>query len=1195
MAQEFSIMELDKIITYLQRALSWIPRSHPSYTAYVHLLARSRLKRYELSEQKEDLDKSILHYTESIFLPPSWGFYLNVAQVFLRLVHSLFRRSKDSSNLKMSSVPHKVFTSSLVQVLAIQVELEADGTGDIEEMVILCQELLTCHSSENYPTRAIAALVSAILFKFCLGKQVQPLDEIIQCLRDALKISPPDFHVVPLGLAITLIIRFWKNYSIDDFEEAMTLQESVVGSSSFGDDPCQCQIMASASAALLAYIRASIYPNPEYLEEAISRSRTLLGSSSLNNDLRRKVTHDMASLAKMRFNNFGLAEALHESHSYTSEMVSLASSPSAHETSQEEIDTVDAVRAAYPMAVVEDRIQNLRKLISMSPPRSFERDAYLRRLADWYKTKFSRTNDITDLEEVIKCSRVLLASTDRSHPFGFQLEFDLGNDLYAAFECSNMMEYLDESITVHRGVFKMQSAQPFRFKVVKQLVASLSKRIELLGHKQDLDEIIELFPLGVNDKFAKVPDRFALSCAWASLARISRQPSVSVAYEKAMLLMQSSLVSVPTLQIQHSRLVAMRGFGDKMPLDYASYQIDMGQFTQAIETLERGRALLWSEMRGFRNSMDHLSRSNSPLATKLAAINQDLESLTMSVTPSGTIEVSDGGSQVDDGMDPFGRLVVKQQKLLEKRDVLISQIQDLPGFGDFLKMPSFQTIRFVASHGPVVIINHSEWRSDILILVHDSPPSLIPTTNDFYQRANKLRDRLVVARREGLDSDKYKRTLRSVLEGLYNLVGEPVIDRLHTLGVPEQSRIWWCPTSVFCSLPLHAMGPIPSNDGVKRYFSDLYIPSYTPTLSALIESRKPSPNTSYEPSLLLVANPDESLPGAFGEMSVIQSLNSRLPVSTLCGKNATPAGVTGKPFDASFRLFDDERLTLLDIVKSRLPAGEFAFLAACHTAELTDESIADEGLHLTAAVQYCGFRSVVGTMWEMVDIDGRELAENFYKSMFSGNGQRVPYHLRSAKALRDATRKMRRKKGMTLERWVNFVHYGQRLLGIAWTGSERSGLLLILSKSKRVDYRVTPSGWFSIDPGCQKCASRTAALATTTKHRDGASDPTSTPLLTHSQLQTTTTEVNAALQVADPLQRTPGLPQLGQSLTLNKDSELGISTAQATITVASMLDYGIGKHDNPALPVMGLTPSSWKHLAGLVLSDSDVTARLGSA
>ncbi|KAI0295658.1 CHAT domain-containing protein [Multifurca ochricompacta] len=644
-----------------------------------------------------------------------------------------------------------------------------------------------------------------------------------------------------------------------------------------------------------------------------------------------------------------------------------------------------------------------------------------------------------ELDQIITSHQRALSWIPRSHPTYTAYIHLLATSRFERYELSEQKEDLDKSIVHYTEAIFLPPSWGFYLNMVQ----SLHKRFKLLDCEQDLDEMIELISMGVNDKFAKVSHRFALSCAWASLARITSQPSVSVAYEKAMSLMQSSLVSAPTLQIQHSRLVAMRGLCENMPLGYASYQIEMGQFTQAIETLERGRALLWSEMRGLRNSMDHLSQFNSPLATKLAAINQDLESLTMSVTPSGTIGISGGGSQVDDGMDPFGRLVVKQRKLLEERDMLVSQIQELPGFGDFLKTPSFQTIRYAASHGPVVIINHNEWRSDILILFQDTPPSIILTTNDFYQRANKLRDRLVVARKEGLNSERYGRALRSVLKGLYKLVGRPVIDRLCAMGVPEQSRIWWCPTSVFCSLPLHAMGPIPSNDGVKRYFSDLYIPSYTPTLSALIESRKPNPKMSYQPSLLLVANPDESLPGAFGEMAVIQSLNMRLPVATLSEKNATPAGVveglrhhgfahfvchgkleTGKPFDASFKLFGDERLTLLDIVRSRLPAAEFAFLAACHTAELTDDSIADEGLHLTAAVQYCGFRSVVGTMWEMADIDGSEIAENFYKSMFSRNGEGVPYHSRSARALRDATRKMRRKKGMTLERWVNFVHYG---------------------------------------------------------------------------------------------------------------------------------------------------------------------------
>ncbi|KAH9057538.1 hypothetical protein EDB87DRAFT_1630532, partial [Lactarius vividus] len=41
-----------------------------------------------------------------------------------------------------------------------------------------------------------------------------------------------------------------------------------------------------------------------------------------------------------------------------------------------------------------------------------------------------------------------------------------------------------------------------------------------------------------------------------------------------------------------------------------------------------------------------------------------------------------------------------------------------------------------------------------------------------------------------------------------------------------------------------------------------------------------------------------------------------------------------KPFDARFELHGNKRLTLLNIVRSHIPAAEFAFLSACHTVEL---------------------------------------------------------------------------------------------------------------------------------------------------------------------------------------------------------------------------------------------------------------------
>ena len=557
---------------------------------------------------------------------------------------------------------------------------------------------------------------------------------------------------------------------------------------------------------------------------------------------------------------------------------------------------------------------------------------------------------------------------------------------------------------------------------------------------------MQLFSELAKDISGEVFIRFEFSCHWASHARANLHPSVSTAYETAMSILQETLVFCPTLQTQHDRLARALTQGGRLPSDYASYQIENGQAEQAIETLEQGRALIWSEMRGLRTSTDKLRAADPAMAGKFVDINQRLESVVISVAQSDDND-QPSEAETGNGEHTIGHLVLTQRKLLEERNSLISHIQSLPGFEHFLRPPSFDALNFAASQGPVIIVNQSGYfSSQIILLLRDSHPFIISTPSGFGERANKLENDLLRVRKEkGLDSKDYELTLASVLSDLYELIGKPIIERLRELKVPEKSRIWWCPTGAFYSLPLHAMGPIPSDDGKKLYFSDLYIPSYTPSLSALIKSRKRGslPHTSgkSKPSILLVAQPD-TLPGAFGEIMAIQT--TKTPVTTLISAMATPETVieglrnhrfahfvchglleTGKPFYTSLELHQDN-LTLLAIVRSRLPAAEFAFLSACHTAELTEGSIADEGLHLAAAMQYCGFRSVVGTLWAMADTDGTDLSKHFYKAIFADKADQneVPYHERSARALQIAVRKLRKKRGVSLERWVNFVHYG---------------------------------------------------------------------------------------------------------------------------------------------------------------------------
>ncbi|KAH8980779.1 hypothetical protein EDB92DRAFT_260141 [Lactarius akahatsu] len=67
---------------------------------------------------------------------------------------------------------------------------------------------------------------------------------------------------------------------------------------------------------------------------------------------------------------------------------------------------------------------------------------------------------------------------------------------------------------------------------------------------------------------------------------------------------------------------------------------------------------------------------------------------------------------------------------------------------------------------------------------------------------------------------------------------------------------------------------------------DLYVCSYAPTISALIESRKLGSQLEalHEPSLLLVARP-KNLHGAQDEINVVQAVGS--PVTTLLSEKAT--------------------------------------------------------------------------------------------------------------------------------------------------------------------------------------------------------------------------------------------------------------------------------------------------------------------
>jgi hypothetical protein len=119
--------------------------------------------RCELSNQREDLDKAIVHFTELILLSPlSWLQHGSIILASLfSLASVLFLRSDVSKQLEdavcatkylshlrdqpheIPSIPYYRVTALLVNALALQVELEAgNAMQNIREIVVLSGELL---------------------------------------------------------------------------------------------------------------------------------------------------------------------------------------------------------------------------------------------------------------------------------------------------------------------------------------------------------------------------------------------------------------------------------------------------------------------------------------------------------------------------------------------------------------------------------------------------------------------------------------------------------------------------------------------------------------------------------------------------------------------------------------------------------------------------------------------------------------------------------------------------------------------------------------------------------------------------------------------------------------------------------------------------------------------------------------------
>jgi len=158
-----------------------------------------------------------------------------------------------------------------------------------------------------------------------------------------------------------------------------------------------------------------------------------------------------------------------------------------------------------------------------------------------------------------------------------------------------------------------------------------------------------------------------------------------------------------------SRQQALTSGSDGLARDAAACAIRSGQYGKAVELLEEGRAIFWSQALQLRTPMSHLREVAPELEMKLKSLSFALEQGSLRDTSRSLSDSPQKVMSMEQEARHFYRLNVEWLETLEK-------VRRLHEFQDFLRPSRISVLQGAAVDAPVVILNASKSGCDGLIV-----------------------------------------------------------------------------------------------------------------------------------------------------------------------------------------------------------------------------------------------------------------------------------------------------------------------------------------------------------------------------------------------------------------------------------------------------------------------------------------------
>lgn len=929
----------DESIRIRREALALVhPENHLDKSLQLHLLSNHLGDRFLETEDFNDLEEAIDLGKEALNLTP---------------VEDHSRRGEYLKRLKL------LFEDKYE---------ETEDVVDFDEIVQYQRLMLESTSPGNIDllTTRMAALGALLDRRSSITGHVSDLDESIQITRCVLEMKPGNKRAMK-SLMHTLYDRYRQTGQISDIEECIRLHRQT------NDSPITDQSKVEWILTIARYL-CILHERTEeeaYLEEAFAMANKAL--EIIPKDHWESMW--LHVLARMFGCQYLKTEALTDiNEAIGLERLALKAKPAEEHRSGILTNLGNRLGDKYLRTESEDDINEAIKCAREALELDPEDHSGFYNIAIKLGDRFTRMNDLKDINEAIELERQALERISLEHPERVDYLNALGNQLEDRFKHTRNFLDLEEAIQIAERVLElMLENHPHRAARLNGLAGRFLDLYNIKGSETDFNKAIARYQLALNHEASAAEDRIE-----AGQAIISHCPDTQRVYDAARI----AVGLVPKLVLwsheNHDRqFILGRVVG--LASDAAAAALQAGESPMtALKLLEQGRGIIGSSLQDMRIDVQDLEKDFPHLAEQYRNLQTKLDQSNTIKTTSKKLQAS----------------INQKHSSSRKFKELTSDIRQLPGYETFMLPHNDDEIYKASECGPIVVINVSRLRCDALLVSDSRVQTLALCGLTFEELEYQIRVRSLAS--------------PQTLEWLWDTIASPVLGVLGFTETPPSNkwpRIWWIPTSPLIQMPLHAAGY--HDQGGSESVLDRVLSSYGSSIRNIIRGRREAVQASVPDQALLVAMEHtlghDSLSFAAKEIDAVTGIIESMKITPIIPERTKKyitqylpecqifhfAGHGLANVDDSLQsclLLEDwetDTLKVSDIfdMDFRKGAPFLAYLSACGTGQIKNETSFDENINLIGACQIAGFRHVIGTLWSVQDEMSVRMATMTYQEL----------------------------------------------------------------------------------------------------------------------------------------------------------------------------------------------------------------------